>query len=223
MPPASPSLSLWHGQLLHFLSLSGLLIVAWYAWLRLGEPNPIAFWVALSIPIAHQVFVWLSWRIELRYSLISGTIGFKAYLIIFFVLFVSRFVSLFILAWLDRHSLSLNPGFQAVAISICLFLGIYAMYSVFKYFGMARAAGADHFDSDYRSMPLIKDGMFRYSSNSMYVFAFLLFWAIAIGFNSASALIVAAFSHLYIWIHFICTEKPDMEYIYGKVSSRTHN
>ena len=92
--------------------------------------------------------------------------------------------------------------------------GIYAMYSVKRYFGMARAAGADHFDVRYREMPLVKDGIFRFTSNGMYLYAFLLFWAIAVGLNSSAALAVAAFSHAYIWVHFYATEKPDMNFLY---------
>ena len=53
----------------------------------------------------------------------------------------------------------------------------------------------------------------------MTVYAFLLFWAIAIGFNSAAALVVAAFSHAYIWVHYYATEKPDMDYRYGSENS----
>ena len=49
----------------------------------------------------------------------------------------------------------------------------------------------------------------------MYVYAFLLFWAIAVGFNSSAALAVAAFSHAYIWVHFYATEKPDMDYLFS--------
>ena len=64
-------------------------------------------------------------------------------------------------------------------------------------------------------MPLVNQGIFRFTSNGMYVYAFMLFWAIAIGFNSSAALAVAAFSHLYIWVHFFATEKPDMDYLYG--------
>ena len=91
----------------------------------------------------------------------------------------------------------------------------YAIYSVHKYFGLARAAGADHFDSRYRTMPLVKKGIFRFTENGMYIYAFLSFWAIAIGFNSSAALIVAAFSHAYIWVHYFATEKPDMDHLYA--------
>jgi protein-S-isoprenylcysteine O-methyltransferase Ste14 len=79
---------------------------------------------------------------------------------------------------------------------------------------MVRASGADHFDPKYRELPLVKEGIFRFTDNGMYIYAFLLFWAIATGFNSAAALIVAAFSHVYIWVHFYATEKPDMGFLY---------
>jgi hypothetical protein len=29
---------------------------------------------------------------------------------------------------------------------------------------------------------------------------------------------VAAFNHLYIWVHYFTVEKPDMDYIYGSKS-----
>ena len=94
-------------------------------------------------------------------------------------------------------------------------LGVYAMYSVKQYFGMERAAGADHFDPRYRGVRFVTGGIFRFTSNGMYVYAFLLFWAIAVGFNSIGALTVAAFSHAYIWVHFYATEKPDMDFLYA--------
>ena len=80
---------------------------------------------------------------------------------------------------------------------------------------MIRAAGADHFDSQYRDLPLVREGIFRLTPNAMYFFGFFLFWAIAIGFNSAAGLAVAGFSHVYIWVHFYVTEKPDMEFLYA--------
>ena len=120
-----------------------------------------------------------------------------------------------VLAWLDRGSLSLGPVTQAILTAAVAIPGIYAMYSVQRYFGMARAAGGDHFDERYRAMPFVREGIFRFTENGMYVYAFLLFWAIAIGFNSVAALYVAAFSHAYIWVHFFSTEKPDMDFLYA--------
>ncbi len=102
---------------------------------------------------------------------------------------------------------------------LCTVLGlpaIYAGYSVARYFGVSRASGADHFDASYRDLPMVDKGIFKYSSNSMYTFAFLAFWVIGIAAASWLAILAAAFSHAYIWIHYFCTEKPDMNLIYGR-------
>jgi hypothetical protein len=135
--------------------------------------------------------------------------------VLFFLLFGGRFVSLFALAWEDRGSLHIGALLRISITGIFSVIGIYAMYSVLRYFGLKRAAGADHFDPRYRDMPFVRQGIFRFTSNGMYLYAFLLFWAIAIALNSSAALAVAAFSHAYIWVHFYSTEKPDMDFIYS--------
>lgn len=205
---------IWVGQRLHVSCAAVLLALVWGVWESLGRPFPIAFWIAVAIPVAHQLFVWLTWRLELRSSTTSKTIGFGGYLAGFFLLFIGRFISLLVLAWLDRGSLKLHALPMAFATTLLALFGGYALYSVKRYFGMIRAAGADHFDLRYRDMPLVKEGIFRFTDNGMYIYAFLLFWAIAVGFNSSAAFGVAAYSHAYIWVHFFATEKPDMAYLY---------
>ena len=103
---------------------------------------------------------------------------------------------------------------RAIATTILAVIWIYAATSIQRHFGFTRAAGADHFDPRYRGMPLVEEGIFRLTRNGMYVFGFLILWAIAIGYDSSAALVVAAFSHAYIWVHYHATEKPDMEYLY---------
>lgn len=208
---------IWAGQLLHFACLATLLALVGVAWGHLGEPFPAAFWTAIALPLAHQIYVWQAWRLELRSAAISKTIGFQAYAICFFLLFGGRFVTLFALAWMDRGSLNLQALPQATITLLLALPGIYAMYSVARYFGFARAAGADHFDPRYRDMPPVREGIFQFTSNAMYFYAFLLFWAIAVGLGSTAALAVAAFSHAYIWVHFYATEKPDMDFLYGRI------
>jgi hypothetical protein len=212
-PHTAPGI--WTGQFLHIVGLAILIALVSVAWRFLGEPFPVAFWSAIAFPVLHQVFVWLAWRLELRFQTTSHTIGFRGYVAIFFLLFGGRFVSLIVLAWLDRSSLSLQFLPQTVITILLSLLGVYAMYSVKRYFGFARAAGGDHFDSRYRDLPMVSKGIFRITNNGMYLYAFLLFWAIAVGFNSSAALTVAAFSHAYIGIHFYATEKPDMDFLYG--------
>ena len=86
--------------------------------------------------------------------------------------------------------------------------------------GFQRAAGADHFDRKYRALPFVREGIFRYTRNGMYAYAFLIFWAIAVAFDSAAALVIAAYAHGSIWLHYLGTEQPDMAYIYGAARTR---
>ncbi|WP_205859830.1 methyltransferase [Cochlodiniinecator piscidefendens] len=151
----------------------------------------------------------------MRSAIVSKTIGFNGYLFVFFFLFAGRFLALAWLAFLDQGSLGLAFNFHILVTVAFVVPGLYAIYSVKRYFGMARAAGGDHFSARFRDLPLVNKGIFRFTNNGMYLYAFLLFWAIASGFNSAAAIAVAAFSHAYIWVHFYATEKPDMDYLYG--------
>ena len=208
---------IWVGQSLHFFCLVALLALVWMVWDNLGKQFPVAFWIAIAFPVAHQMFVWLAWRLELRFAATSKTFGFRGYVAIFFLLFCGRFVSLIALAWWDRGSLKLQVLPRAIVTTLLALVGIYAFYSVKRYFGIVRAAGADHFDPRYRDLPLVREGIFRFTNNGMYLYAFLLFWGIAVGFNSTAALTVAAFGHAYIWVHFYSTEKPDMVFLYTSV------
>ena len=105
---------------------------------------------------------------------------------------------------------------------ICLILlipGVYGQYSVFKYFGINRAFGIDHFKPEkYKNRTFVKKGIFKYTPNGMYKFVFLLLWIPGILFQSKAALIAALFQHIYIWIHYYFTELPDMKFIYKKTS-----
>jgi hypothetical protein len=53
----------------------------------------------------------------------------------------------------------------------------------------------------------------------MYTFGFFMMWIPPILAASKAGLLLAAFSHLYIWVHYFTTEKPDMERIYGKTTT----
>jgi len=115
----------------------------------------------------------------------------------------------------DQASSAL-PRVVGVLIGILLLVPtIYTLWSVGHYFGLARALGGDHFRTKYREMPMVRDGAFRWSDNAMYSFAFLGLWAIAFLTGSQAALSLALFQHVFVWLHYFCTEKPDMELIYG--------
>ena len=177
------------------------------------------FWVAVAVPIVHQIVVPLVWRVELYHQWMTKTFGEKAfpiYKVIFTILFVGRPLSIILVGIANKNTLPLNPAL-AYGIALLLFLpAAYGMFSVIKYFGIDRAYGIDHFEPEiYRNKPFVKQGMFKYTDNVMYKYIFLVLWSLGLVFLSRAALLVAIFNHVYIWVHFYFTELPDIEYIYG--------
>ena len=171
------------------------------------------FLIAMTIPLIHQTYVWVCWRSEICWKSISNTIGFKGYLIIFFILIISR-LSAIVLCFVDYGSLY-KPGLLAWILSIILFIpGVYTMYSVKKYFGFLRAAGADHFDIKYRDMPFERRGIFKWTPNAMYVFGIGIPFAFAVATGSQSMFVVAIYTYISVWLHYFCTEKEDFKVIY---------
>ena len=183
-----------------------------------GINTQVWFWIAVATPVIHQIVVALLWRAELHHHKMTDWFGEKAFPIfkvIFAVLFIGRPITLILLGISNANTLNLNLAF-AYILAVVLFVPFaYTMYSVFHYFGIDRAYGIDHFDLSYRIKTFVKQGMFKYSDNAMYKFGFLIFWVIALAFLSKAALLVAAFSHIYIWIHYYFTELPDIHHIYG--------
>lgn len=184
-----------------------------------GANTRVWLWIAVAVPVIHQIFVWLFWRLELHHGLITrwfGKNGFLIYKIGFTILFAARPISILLVGISNGDTLTCLPALMYAVAILLLIPGIYTMYSVVHYFGMDRAYGIDHFAPSYRDKPFVKQGMFKYTDNAMYKFGFLILWSIALFTLSKAALLVAAFSHLYIWVHFYLTELPDIRHIYGE-------
>ena len=214
-------------QWVHGLALMVMLTVLWFIsracpCFHRGEVWGIAtwtwFWIAIEIPIVHQIFVWFCWRTELHRGLISrvfGPFGFSIYAAIFTVLLVGRLFVVTALAVASDNTLPVNHlVLKLLAVLIAIPVA-YLGYSVARYFGFKRAFGADHFDPFYRSLPLVRQGIFRFTSNGMYIIGMLVLYIPALWFASRPAMVAAVFSHLYIWVHYFTTELPDMRRIYG--------
>ena len=176
------------------------------------------FWIAVAVPIVQQVAVVLLWRGQLCHGWLTrwfGDAGFLLWGAIFFPLLIARPLGILAVGLADRGSLGLPPV-AGIGLGVLLLVpAVWAMHSVKKYFGFARALGGDHFFERYRRMPFVRAGAFRYSSNAMYTFVFLGFWGIALITDSRAALAVALFQHAYIWVHWYCTEQPDGVVLYG--------
>ena len=179
-------------------------------------------WLALAVilPMIHQLYVVLLWRGELHYLWLSNALGEKAFQVWaagFMILFLTRPVTILFLGIADRGSLPIPLWLNIPLVVACSLICLYMAYSFVKYFGAKRALGMDHFQPDlYREQPFVREGIFKWSSNAMYTYAFLGLWLIGLLFQSRIALLGALFNHLFIWAHYYFTELPDMDAIYGK-------
>jgi hypothetical protein len=184
-----------------------------------GIPTSKWFWWSIAVPIVHQVWVWLCWRLELHYKALSRSLvdwGFRIYAIGFATASFFRFYTIVGLGLANRGSLDISQTLLDVLALVMSIPTIYLFYSVARYFSYKRALGADHFDESYRTKPLERRGIFRFTRNGMYIYGFFAIWIPGLLFASKAALLSAAFSHIYIWVHYYCTEVPDMSRIYGQ-------
>lgn len=217
---------IFEGQFLH-LSVLTILIVTLFGITRiwdffegqyLGISTATWFYLSIATPIMHQVYVWFCWRTQFHFSLITrvfGQVGFTYYGIGFFILFFLRFIFVTFLAISNMGTFGADTSLLYASAVIITLPALYLFYSVKRYFGIERALGADHFDGSYRNSPLVTKGMYRFVNNGMYIFGVAIIWVPGLVFASRAALLAAMFQHLYIWVHYYTTEKPDMKRIYG--------
>lgn len=222
---------LFEGQIAHFICLALLLAACSWGMAREGAIDGSLFglstwfWFVLIIAntVLHQLIVWLVWRLELHGQLMTRLAGstdhaFRAYSVVFAIMFSARYVLILLLGLSNRGTWDIDPTLGYVVAAIIAVPALYLFYSVKMYFGFKRAFGIDHFDADARNWPIVRKGIFRFTSNGMYVFGIGALWIPAFAFQSQAALVAAAFSHVYIWVHYFTVEKIDMNRIYGEPS-----
>lgn len=181
-------------------------------------PTTTWFYATLANAVVHQLFVLLCWRLELHGGHLTRSFGrsaFPVYAVLFTLLIVARPVLVTFTAIAGVHTIEDWALPMKVLSGLCALLAAYTMVSVKRYFGFRRAFGIDHFDPEYRSVPFVRKGVFRFSGNAMYVYGFLALYIPGLWCQSSAALVAAALSHLYIWVHYFTTERPDIRRIYG--------
>lgn len=175
-------------------------------------------WIGILAAVLHQIYVMLIWRTQLETEWLTKyfpRIGFLAYLADFTILMVSRFAAIIFLAIANQGYIHISDHIR-LSITVLLALPFsWLLYSLFKFFGYKRAAGEDHFDHTYRNQPLVREGAFQYFQNAIYTLGPLGLYMPGILLASPAALVLAFFNHIYIWIHYYCTELPDIKRIYG--------
>ncbi len=213
-------------QIYNYLGLAILLaIVAYfsrsigvYAGMLWGFGTKAWLWLSIGVVIVHQFYAWFVWRTELHLGLMSQWFGKQAFIIwalFFVILLILRLLFVITLGYSNRGTWNINPALGWGLTIIILIPAIYTFYSIKKYFTFKRGLGIDHFDPAYRQLGLVREGIYRYSSNAMYVFAAMMVWIPALVFASKAALVSAFFNHAYLWVHYYTLELPDMKRIYS--------
>ncbi|MCJ7717179.1 MAG: hypothetical protein MUO54_11760 [Anaerolineales bacterium] len=135
-------------------------------------------WISILVPVIHQVFVLICWRAELYYGWLTKTFGERAFSLWgvgFMLLFLARPITITGLAIANRGTLVLPVWLTGILVAVCLILVLYLAYSFKRYFGVQRALGIDHFQPEiYRDLPMVKQGIFRWTNNSMYIFGSII-------------------------------------------------
>lgn len=182
---------------------------------------PTLMWglLAILVPVVHHFYVWITWRMEIHHQFLTKRLGDRAFFVYeigFFILFFGRIILIFFVALSNASTLNVQLIVRLIIIAIMAAPMGYTFYSVLRYFGMHRAAGADHFLPEYRNKPFVKKGIYKYTSNAMYKYAMLVVWIPGLLFGSVTALLIALFNHLYVWVHYFTLERPDFAIIYNK-------
>ena len=178
------------------------------------------FFLSIICPVIHQIYVLICWRYELFYKGITKSFGknaFKFYKVGFTILILTRPIFIIFLSISNSMTIQIDSNMSYIISLLLIIPAIYGQYSVFKYFGINRAFGLDHFEPEkFKNIPFVKKGIFKYTSNGMYKFVFLFLWVPGVLLQSKAALLAALFQHIYIWVHYYFTELPDIKIIYEK-------
>ncbi len=219
MRQKSRELTYHTGQIMQVTLLTALFLL-----LLALDVHPTAATATLITALLHQGLVVIVWRRVLFHPLddearrrrVVWTFGF-----FFFLLFSSRlYITIAASRW-HAGSLGWSTWIRYPVILTILVLSLWTLYSVFRYFGVYRALGADHFDPYYRKLPFERRGIYRYTSNGMYTFATLLFLLPGLLLNAYDGLLIGLYHYGATWVHYHATEKPDLLYMHGEKEDLT--
>eukprot|EP01084_Bolivina_argentea_P246364 412313_1 len=177
--------------------------------------------IGLAASSLWRFYVMICWRTELYSRSLtnifgSTTIAFMVYRIGFFVFGISTFISVIIIAFSSPNTIYIPEYLRYALLIFCTVSGFCVVHSVVMYFGLSRATGFDHFYvKKAQKMPLVKEGIYKYVSNAQYKLGVLHFFVPGLYFQSKNSLLAALSHYVCVWMHYYCTEKPDMEYIYS--------
>ena len=104
-------------------------------------------WIAIAVPAIHQVYVALGWRTQLASQWLTQRFpihGFNIWVATFMVLLLARPVTVTLLAIANRDTFTLTPTLRWILVTAVGIPLIWLVVSIARYFGIARATGADN-------------------------------------------------------------------------------
>ncbi len=212
----------WYFVLLALLVVSAHAIIDRFNYYFLGEfwglSTATWLWIGIIAAIIHQLYVMVIWRVQLETQWLTVNLprlGYLAYLIDYTIMLAARLGAIVLAAAANRGSIFIPDDARWATAFILAIPFIWLIHSVVKYYSYKRIAGADHFEPAYRDTSWTRKGIFQYVPRAVYVFGPLGFYIPGIVLTSPASLLLALFNHIYIWIHYYCTELPDIKRIYG--------
>lgn len=214
-------------HLLAFILLGGLLLYTTHVYpdgkVLIGSMST-SQWIWFSWVFAGIFHLWITffWRMELYGNKISawlGKAGFPLYRAGYVVFGLLWLLPVIPISFSSRDTASVPAWFSVPFLAVTIPLTLWGLHNATVYFGITRASGADHFDAAYRNAPLEKRGIYKYIPNVMYTVVLLALYHPGLVVQSAQGLIAAAAHHAFVWVHYFCTERPDMREIYGNKES----
>ena len=212
----------WHFVLLALLVVSVNAVMNFFPYYFLGQFWGLSaeawLWIGIIAAFLHQVYVMLIWRTQLETGWLTANlprIGYIAYYIDYTMLLVARLGAIVLAALANRDSFIFpEPSREITALALAVPF-IWVIYSITRHYGYKRLAGADRFELAYRDTGWRRKGVFQLVPNAVYVLCPLGFYIPGILLASPASLLLALFNHIYILIHYYCTELPDLKRIYG--------
>lgn len=183
-----------------------------------GLPATLWLWFSVGAAIVHQGYVTLAWRAELHHRTITQRFRRNAFILYacgFADLAFWRMLALVLLALANRGVWSLPMGLRLAVSLVLLVPWAWLIVDITRHFGWRRALGSDHF-SPVRPA-LVREGLWGRIENPIYTLGPLVLYLPGLLLNAPLALLSAAFQHAALWVHWYCTELPDMARIYGDV------
>ncbi len=212
----------WHLVLLALLVVSVNAVMDRYPFYFLGQfwglHTGTWLWIGIIAAILHQLYVMIIWRTQLETQWLTANLprlGYIAYYIDYTIMLIARLGAIILAAAANRDSITFPEPARWITALILAVPFIWAVYSITRHYGYKRLAGADHFELAYRDTGWLKKGIFQLVPNAVYVLGPLGFYLPGVLLASPASLILALFNHIYIWIHYYCTELPDSRRIYG--------